>query len=173
VCVYYRIDDIETVIDDIETIDLSELATDPYISTVVKSPIPKVFFKTKSFISLCEVGYRSRCLTGPKGVGKTLCLLALMQELKKEGTTAPFFVSSESFEKVNQDLSFDYLQEVATTIGFNYTIDSKKGVRDWLLHIMRYDKPSMQPLLFMDFDKLGDSEIVKSMSSVARFDCDL
>ena len=168
VCVYYRIDDIEIL-------DLSELATDPYITTVVKSSIPKVFLKSKGFISLFEerswwlTEERPWCLTGPKGVGKTLCLLALMNELKKKGTTAPIFVSSESFQEVNQNLSLKYLQEVANTIGFFHTIDSTHSVRDWLLHIMQCKKASKQPLLFMDFDKLDDSKIVKSMSTVARF----
>ena len=106
-------------------------------------------------------------ICGPKGSGKMLCLLALMSELKSlYSDIEPVFVSSISFEKDEQAKTLKYLQEVAQSIGFGKTID------DWLSSfVTAREKCQKKVLLFMDFDELGDDNIVKRMCAIAHYWC--
>ena len=56
----------------------------------------------------------STCITGPKGVGKTVCLLALMSKLREQGFE-PVFITSLSFKHDHKELTLNYLKEVVNT----------------------------------------------------------
>ena len=176
-CVYYRIDgDSEDISEtkSVEILDLSHFKQSQYISAVVKSFISKAFLKSKSYMSVLQRIENKNmddypiCISGPKGVGKTMCLLALMSELQKKQGIEPVFVTSLSFQDVNQTLTLDYLGEVAEKIGFKKEINSSRPIGDWLCKLMLSKNSQSKPFLLMDFDKLNDSDIVESMSTTAR-----
>ena len=73
-------------------------------------------------------------------------------------------MSSISFEKDQQakTLILKYLQEVVQSI-------SAKTIDDWLFSfVTAREKCQKKVLLFVDFDELGDDNIVKRMCAIAR-----
>lgn len=90
VCVYYRIDDASEDVSSVDTLDLSHLKGSDYINAAVKNCIPDVFLKSESYTSVLDwikkdlplPMSRPVKICGPKGSGKTMCLLALMSKLK-------------------------------------------------------------------------------------------
>ena len=163
-CVYYRRDGDNE--EDIEILDLSHLINDYYFSIAVKNLVPRAFFKTQSYMSVLDSMAEGRtCITGPKGVGKTMCLLALLCKLREQGFE-PVFITSHSFE--SEEITLNYLQEVAKNIGFEKRLDSTFPLCYWLSCLINFTNPSRKPVLLLDFDKLNDSSILFHMAAAAR-----
>jgi len=98
-------------------------------------------------------------ICGPKGAGKTMCLLALMSELEDKTV----FVNSESFKEDLKQLTIEYLRKVAKNAGVN--VDTTLDALQLLFMLAKTKKV----LLLMDFDDLNDSRIVGYMCKVARY----
>ena len=113
-------------------------------------------------------------ICGPKGLGNTLCLLALKSELKSlYSDIEPVVSSSISFKKNEQANTLKYRQAVAQSIGFGTEINSSKTIHNWLSSfVTAREKCQKKVLLFMDFDELGDDNIVEGMCAIVRFWCD-
>ena len=135
----------------------------------------RCFLKSESYTSVLDWIKKDLLLPmshpvkicGPKGSGKTLCLLALMSKLKSlYSDIEPVFVSSISFEKDEQAKTLKYLQEVAQSIGFGTEINSGKTIDDWL-----YSFVTARQKKVLYFDELDDDNIVKRMCAIAHFWC--
>lgn len=114
---------------------------------------------------LQSISQHPTCIAGPKGVGKTTCLLGLMCQLSEQGFE-PVFITSSSFKRT--EVTLNYLKEVAKNIGFQH-LDSTEPLWQCISRLIKFANPLCKPLLLLDFDKLNDgSDILSDMTAVAR-----
>lgn len=154
-------------------LNLSHLKDCPYLSGSVDTYIPDVFLKSNSYTSILnEVSnwktnseiHKPVKICGPKGTGKTLCLLALMSEPKIVSSLKPVFLSYKSFQENKLRRTKEYLGKVSNEINFEET----GPIEDTTMYLMKLVR-TQKVMLFMDFDYLDDTKIVGTMCEVATF----
>lgn len=171
-----------------DTLDLSDFKTCTYISTCVQHSVPVSLLISDSYTSIRNAvsdwatdsgKHKPKKICGPKGTGKTLCLLALMSEPSILHNRKAIFVSSQSFKECNLAVTSQYLDKV--TKGINPRTSSTTSIYERLMNLVNIRTSSTtsiyerlmnlvnteEVVLFMDFDDLDNSEIVNNMCLVA------
>ena len=152
-----------------DTLDLATLRDDFYMAQSVTVDIPNVFLISDSYKSIRTkvVSWQNKQanplqICGPKGTGKTLCLLALMSDEKVVPKVVPVFVSCSSFK--NNSVT-KYVLKLAKD--HNIQLESNESISTWLVTLIKTEKF----ILFMDFNDLTDDKIVEDMITIAKYCC--
>ena len=158
-------------------IDLTNVQSD-YFTVAVSTCIPSVYMKTQSFnfilekvqvklTELTKVQSNSlRCspilMKRPKGVGKTMCLLALLCVLAV-GNTIAVFIIGHNYGSADH---MRYLEGLASR--FDIVIEPNTIFKDFLKRFIQFARQKYQVLLLMDFDNFSDVRNLVEMVEVVK-----
>ena len=101
-------------------------------------------------------------MKGPKGVGKTMCLLALLCVLAVENTIAVFIIG-HNYGSADQ---MRYLEGLASR--FDIVIEPNTIFKDFLKRFIQFARQKYQVLLLMDFDNFSDVRNLVEMVEVVK-----